>query len=200
MIFTATPLAGAMVLDLERREDSRGFFARTFCADEFAAHGLLPRVVQCNVSYNDEAGTMRGMHYQIPPAAETKLVRCTRGAIYDVIVDLRTESPTYLQHFGVELSEHNRRALFVPELFAHGYLALTGGAEVTYQVGEFYTPGAERGLRYDDPALAIEWPMPITVISEKDAGWPLLNTARRADVLGTAGEAGAAAPAAGAGR
>ena len=200
MIFVETPLAGAKVLELEPRQDARGFFARTFCAEEFEAHGLLPKVAQCNLSYNHAAGTMRGLHYQIPPAAETKLVRCTRGAIYDVIVDLRRESPTYLQHFGVELSEHNRRALFVPELFAHGYLALTPGAEIVYQVGEFYTPGAERGLRYDDPSLGVEWPIPVSVISDKDAAWPLLDEARRADVLGTAAEAGAAAPDVGAAR
>jgi dTDP-4-dehydrorhamnose 3,5-epimerase len=129
-------------------------------------------VAQCNLSYNHKAGTMRGMHYQTPPAAEAKLVRCTRGRIYDAIIDLRTDSETYLQHFGIELSEDNRTALYVPELFAHGYQALTDGAEVFYQVSEFYTPGQERGLRYDDPAFGIRWPMPVTVISEKDRSWP----------------------------
>ncbi len=172
MKFTETKLKGAFILDLEPREDSRGFFARTFCQKEFEAHGLKPIVAQCNCSFNHKKGTMRGMHYQLPPAAETKLVRCTRGAVYDVIVDLRPDSPTYLQHIGVELSEHNRRQLYVPEMFAHGYLTLTDGAEVAYQVGEFYTPGCERGIRYDDPALKIEWPIPIEVISEKDASWP----------------------------
>jgi dTDP-4-dehydrorhamnose 3,5-epimerase len=176
MLFTETKLKGAFIIDLENREDNRGFFARTFCAKEFEDHGLKPTVAQCNLSFNHKKGTLRGMHYQVPPAAETKLIRCTRGAIYDVIVDMRPESPTYLAHIGVELTEDNRRALYVPELFAHGYLALTDGAEVTYQVGEFYTPGYERGLRYDDPILGIEWPTEITVISEKDAAWALLET------------------------
>lgn len=172
MRFTETKLKGAFVLDLELREDSRGFFARSFCQKEFEAHGLKPIVAQCNLSFNHKKGTMRGMHYQIPPAAETKLVRCTRGAVYDVIVDLRPESPTYLQHIGVELTADNRRQLYVPEMFAHGYLTLTEHAEVAYQVGEFYTPGYERGIRFDDPALKIEWPVPIEVISDKDASWP----------------------------
>lgn len=172
MKFTETKLKGAFILDLELREDSRGFFARTFCQKEFEAHGLKPMVAQCNLSFNHKKGTMRGMHYQVPPAAETKLVRCTGGAIYDVIVDLRPDSPTYLQHVGVELTAENRRQLYVPEMFAHGYLTLTEHAEVTYQVGEFYTPGYERGIRFDDPALNIEWPVPTEVISEKDAAWP----------------------------
>lgn len=175
MIFTETPLRGAFVIDLEPRVDERGFFARTFCAREFEEHGLRPLVAQANVSFNLRSGTLRGMHYQLPPAAETKLVRCTRGAILDVIVDLRENSPTYLQHFGVELTAENRRALYVPELFAHGYLTRTDEAEVEYQVSEFYTPGQERGMRYDDPALGIAWPMPIQVISDKDAAWPLLD-------------------------
>lgn len=172
MIFTETKLKGAFVLDLELRSDDRGGFARTYCAKEFEAHGLKPSVAQCNLSFNYKAGTLRGMHYQIPPAAETKLVRCTKGAIYDVIIDLRPDSPTYLQHFGVELTADNRRALYVPELFAHGYQALTDDAEVVYQVGEFYTPGYERGIRYDDPTFAIAWPIPVTVMSEKDQSWP----------------------------
>ena len=174
MIFTETRLKGAFVIDLEERRDNRGAFARTFCGRDFEAHGLKPTVAQANLSYNHKAGTLRGMHYQVPPAAETKLVRCTRGRIYDVIIDLRPGSATYLQHFGIELSEENRRALYVPQMFAHGYQALTDGAEAVYQVGEFYTPGCERGIRYNDPALAIRWPMPVTVISEKDANWPLL--------------------------
>ncbi|NJO78030.1 MAG: dTDP-4-dehydrorhamnose 3,5-epimerase [Cyanobacteria bacterium RM1_2_2] len=172
MIFTETKLKGAFILDLELRADDRGAFARTFCMKEFEAHGLKPTVAQCNLSFNYKAGTLRGMHYQTLPAAETKLVRCTRGAIYDVIIDMRPDSPTYMQHIGVELTADNHRALYVPELFAHGYQALTDGAEVVYQVGEFYTPGYERGIRYDDPAFGIQWPMPVTVISEKDAAWP----------------------------
>lgn len=176
MIFTETRLSGAFIIDPEPRGDERGLFARTFCQHEFAAHGLKVEVAQTNLSFNHRAGTLRGLHFQRPPAAETKLVRCTRGAIVDVIVDLRPGSPTYLGHVAVELSENNRRALYVPELFAHGYQTLTDGAEVTYQVGEFYTPGAEGGLRHDDPRLGISWPLPVSVISGKDAAWTLLTT------------------------
>jgi dTDP-4-dehydrorhamnose 3,5-epimerase len=176
MIFTETPLKGAFVLDVERREDARGFFARSFCAREFEAHGLNPKVVQCNLSFNHKKGTLRGMHYQVAPATEPKLVRCTHGAIYDVIIDVRPDSPTYLQHFGVELTEENRRQLYVPDMFAHGYQALTDGAEVAYQVGEFYTPGYERGRRYNDPAFGIRWPLPVTEITDKDATWPLIES------------------------
>ena len=175
MKFTETKLKGAFIIELEERSDSRGFFARTFCAREFEEHGLKPAVVQCNMSYNHKKGTMRGMHYQVEPAMEAKLVRCTRGAVYDVIVDMRPDSPTYLEHIGVELTADNRVALYVPEMFAHGYLTLVDGAEVFYQVSEFYTPGTERGLRYDDPALGIDWPVPIEVISEKDAAWALMS-------------------------
>lgn len=168
MLFSETELAGAFIIDLERREDSRGFFAREFCQDEFKAHGLKPLVVQANLAFNAKAGTVRGMHFQYPPAAETKLVRCVRGAIVDIIVDLRPESPTYLQHISVELSEDNWRALYVPERFAHGYQALRDDTVTSYHVGEFYTPSAEGGLLHDDPALGLKWPMPISVISEKD--------------------------------
>ncbi|NET02910.1 MAG: dTDP-4-dehydrorhamnose 3,5-epimerase [Sphaerospermopsis sp. SIO1G2] len=176
MIFIETKLAGAFIIDLEEKSDHRGFFARTFCAQEFSNHGLKPTVAQCNLSFNHKKGTLRGMHYQILPAAETKLIRCTQGAIYDVIVDMRPDSPTYLAHIGVELTAENRRALYVPEMFAHGYQALTDGAEVVYQVGEFYTPGYERGLRYDDPILEISWPLSVTEISEKDRNWELLES------------------------
>ena len=175
MIFTETKLKGAFIIDLENREDDRGFFARSFCAKEFEDHGLKPTVAQCNLSFNHKKGTLRGMHYQIPPAAETKLIRCTQGAIYDVIIDMRPESPTYLQHVGVELTAENRRAFYVPEMFAHGYQALTDGAEVVYQVGEFYTPGYERGLRYNDPFFNIQWPVEVTEMSEKDQNWPLMR-------------------------
>lgn len=175
MIFTPTPLKDAWVIELQSFSDDRGSFARTFCAREFAEKGLKPTVVQANLSYNHRRGTLRGMHYQLPPAMETKLVRCTRGAIYDVIIDLRPDSPSYLQHFGVELSAENRKAYYVPEMFAHAYLTLTDGAEVVYQVGEFYTPGFERGVRYDDPRFNIQWPVPIEVISDKDASWPRFN-------------------------
>jgi dTDP-4-dehydrorhamnose 3,5-epimerase len=176
MIFTETDLPGAFVLDLERREDERGFFARAFCQDEFAAHELKPVIAQANVAYNHRRGTLRGMHFQIPPAAETKLVRCTRGAILDIIVDLRPESPTWLRHIEVELTEDNHRALYVPERFAHGYQVLADGTETSYQVGEFYSPPDERALRYDDPRLGLEWPLPVTVISDKDRQAPLLDT------------------------
>lgn len=172
MKFTPTPLADAWLVDLELREDERGFFARTFCKNEFEEHGLESFTAQCNLSFNHKAGTLRGMHYQLPPAAEAKLVRCMKGAIHDVIIDLRPESPTFMQHFGVRLDDSNRTALYVPPLFGHGYQALTDGAEVSYQVSEFYTPGQERGIRYDDPTFGIEWPMQVTVISEKDSSWP----------------------------
>jgi dTDP-4-dehydrorhamnose 3,5-epimerase len=168
MIFTETSLKGAYILDLERREDSRGFFARAFCQHEFEAHGLKPIIAQANVAFNVKRGTLRGMHFQYPPAAETKLVRCTRGAILDFIVDLRPESGTYLHHISVELSEENGRALYVPERFAHGYQALRDSTETSYQVGEFYAPSTESGLLFNDPRLKIEWPLPVSVISEKD--------------------------------
>jgi dTDP-4-dehydrorhamnose 3,5-epimerase len=171
MIFTETKLAGAWILDLERREDNRGYFARAFCQNEFAEHGLKPVIAQANVAYNKYKGTLRGMHFQFPPAAETKLVRCTRGAILDIIVDLRPESPTFLQHVEVELSADNGRALYVPERFAHGYQALEDSTETSYQVGEFYTPGVEGGLSPYDPELGLTWPLEVTQISEKDAAW-----------------------------
>ncbi len=175
MIFTETGLAGAVVVDLERKADDRGFFARTFCREEFAAAGLEPLVEQCNLSYNHRAGTLRGMHFQVAPATEAKLVRCTAGAIVDIIVDVRTSSPTYLRSFSVELTAENRRALYVPPMFAHGYQTLVNGAEVTYQVSEAYTPGTERGLRHDDPRIGLAWPLPVAVLSDKDAAWPLLE-------------------------
>ena len=175
MIFNETKLKGAYILDIERREDSRGFFARSFCQKEFEAHGLKPIIAQANVAFNAKKGTLRGMHFQYPPTAETKLVRCTRGAILDIIVDLRPESPTYLDHIAVELSEDNQRFLYVPERFAHGYQALRDSTETSYQVGEFYTPGSEGGLRYDDSRLSLQWPLPVASISEKDAVWNLLS-------------------------
>jgi dTDP-4-dehydrorhamnose 3,5-epimerase len=172
MRFTETPIAGAYVVDLEPMSDERGFFARSFCAREFREKGLNPRVAQSNISYNFARGTLRGMHYQVDPAPETKLVRCSRGAIYDAIFDVRPASPTYCRSYGIELSEENRLALYVPEMCAHGFQTLVDGAEVTYHVGEYYTPGTEKGVRYDDPTLGIEWPLPVSVISPKDASWP----------------------------
>ena len=169
MIFTETKLKGAFILDLERREDDRGFFARAFCQNEFKEHGLKPVIAQANIAFNKRKGTLRGMHFQYPPHAETKLVRATRGAIVDIIVDLRPESPTYLQHIEVELSADNHRALYVPERFAHGYQALEDATETSYQVGEFYAPGTEGGLSPLDPKLGLKWPLPVSVISPKDA-------------------------------
>jgi dTDP-4-dehydrorhamnose 3,5-epimerase len=168
LIFTETRLKGAFIIDIERREDTRGFFARAFCQKEFRVHGLNPTIAQANIASNIRRGTLRGMHFQFPPAAETKLVRCTRGAILDIIVDLRPESPTYLQHVAVELNEDNQRALYVPERFAHGYQALADKTDTSYQVGEFYTPETESGLLHDDPRLGLKWPLPVSVISEKD--------------------------------
>jgi dTDP-4-dehydrorhamnose 3,5-epimerase len=174
MIFTETALAGAFIVDLERREDDRGFFARSFSQDEFQEHGLASVVAQVNVAFNKLAGTVRGMHFQYPPAAEAKLVRCARGAILDVAVDLRPESPTYLRHVAVELTAANGRALYVPKRFAHGYQVLEDGSEVTYQTDEVYAPAAEGGLRHDDPQLGLSWPLPPSHVSEKDRSWPLL--------------------------
>jgi dTDP-4-dehydrorhamnose 3,5-epimerase len=175
MRFTETKLAGAFLIDLERREDNRGFFARTFCQNEFAEHGLNTTIAQANLAFNRYQGTLRGMHFQFPPKAESKLVRCPRGGIVDIIVDLRPESPTYLDHIAVELNEENGTALYVPERFAHGYQVLADNTETTYQVGEFYAPETEGGLRYDDPKLGLAWPLPVAEISEKDEGWALLE-------------------------
>ena len=175
MIFKETNLAGAFIIDIERKEDLRGFFARAFCQNEFEAHGLKPIIAQANIAFNAKKGTMRGMHFQFPPAAETKLVRCTRGAILDIIVDLRPESRTYLEHIAVELTEDNYRSLYVPGRFAHGYQALRDNTDTTYQVGEFYTPGCEGGLLHDDPRLGLKWPLPVTAISDKDRVWKRLD-------------------------
>jgi dTDP-4-dehydrorhamnose 3,5-epimerase len=170
--FTETPLPGAFLIDLEPHQDERGFFARTFCVREFAEHGLDPTVAQCNLSSNRKAGTLRGMHFQQPPLSEAKLVRCVRGAIHDVVVDLRPQSATYLRQFSVELNTANRRALFVPALFAHGFQTLMDNTEVEYQMSEVYAPETSWGFRYDDPALGIRWPLPVSVISAQDLRWP----------------------------
>jgi dTDP-4-dehydrorhamnose 3,5-epimerase len=175
MNFTETKLEGAFIIDLDLKEDNRGFFARAFCQHEFGEHGLKPIIAQANLAFNRRKGSVRGMHFQFPPTAETKLVRCTRGAILDIIVDLRPESPTYLDHVGVELTADNHRALYVPERFAHGYQVLEDVTETSYQVGEFYTPESESGLRYDDPALGLTWPLPVTEMSDKDRAWALLE-------------------------
>ncbi len=172
MNFQETGLAGAFVIDPERLEDERGFFARSFCAEEFSARGLDPRCAQCNISYNARSGTVRGMHYQRSPHEEAKLVRCTAGAILDVIVDLRRNSGTFGKHVAVNLSQDNRRMLFIPAGFGHGFQTLTDGAEVFYQMSTPYVADAGGGLRYDDPALAIAWPLPVATISERDLGYP----------------------------
>ena len=168
MIFTETRLKGAYIIDLERREDDRGFFARAFCQREFEERGLKPDIVQASIATNRRKGTLRGMHFQFPPAAETKIVRCNRGAILDIIVDLRPESPTYLQHVAVELDADNRRSLYVPERFAHGYQVLEDDTDVSYEMSERYTPSAEGGLLFDDPRLGLSWPLPVTVVSGRD--------------------------------
>ena len=175
MIFTETRLKGSFIIDLDRKTDERGFFARAFCQKEFRDHGLKSVIAQANVASNARRGTLRGMHFQYPPAAESKLVRCTRGAILDIIVDLRPESPTYLEHISVELNEENMAALYVPERFAHGYQVLRDNTDTSYQVGEFYTPNAEGGLRYDDPRLGLKWPLPVSVISAKDQAFRPLS-------------------------
>jgi dTDP-4-dehydrorhamnose 3,5-epimerase len=171
VIFSETRLRGAFIIDLDRHTDERGFFARTFCQREFERLGLKSVIAQAAIASNLRKGTLRGMHFQYPPAAETKLVRCTRGAILDIIVDLRPESPTYLQHVAVELNESNMTALYVPERFAHGYQVLRDHTDASYQIGEFYKPNAEGGLRYDDPWLDLAWPLPVTAISSKDRGF-----------------------------
>lgn len=171
MIISATPVPGVAIIELKLFEDDRGFFTRTFCRQEFIDAGLEPLVEQCNLSFNHRSGTLRGLHLQVAPAPEAKLVRCTRGAIIDQIVDLRPDSPTRLQHVSIELTADNRKALYVPPYFAHGYQTLTDDAEVAYQVSHAYTPGTERGLRHDDPALGLSWPLPVTMISEKDLSW-----------------------------
>ena len=172
MIFTETELKGAFVIETELLEDPRGFFARAFSQDDFDAHGLNSRVSQCNIALSRKKGILRGLHYQTAPYQEAKLVRCTRGAIFDVMVDLRPRSPTFLGWLGVELTEHNRRMLYVPEGFAHGYQALEDNTEVFYQVSESYHPECERGARWNDPAFGIRWPLPDPILSAKDQGFP----------------------------
>lgn len=172
MMFTETPLAGAYLVTPEPIGDERGFFARTLCAETFAAHGLIGAFAQASVSYNARRGTVRGLHYAAEPHAETKLVRCTAGAIHDVIVDLRSSSATYLQAFGITLTAENRAALYIPVGFAHGFQALGDGAEILYMIDRPYVAAAARGLRWNDPALRVVWPEPVTVISERDLAFP----------------------------
>lgn len=172
MIFAPTPLAGALIVEPERKVDERGFFARTWCRQEFAQHGIDVEVVQASVSHNRRAGTLRGMHFTWPPSREGKLVRCERGAVYDVIVDLRPDSSTFLQHFGAELNQDNGRALYIPPGFAHGFQTLTDDTDVVYMMTDFYRPELADGVRFDDPAFAIRWPRSVTVIVERDRTYP----------------------------
>ena len=174
MRFVATPLEGVFVVELERHADERGFFARAFCGDEFAAQGLVSTFVQANLSYNERAGTTRGLHYQDESAPEAKFFRCIAGETFNIAVDMRPASPTYRRWFGTTLSASNRHALYIPPVCAAGYQALSDGAEVLYLASARYAPGAERGIRLDDPLLAIDWPLPHAVTSEKDRSWPLL--------------------------
>jgi len=172
MIFKETNLKGAFIIEPEIMADERGFFARTWCAREFETHGLTPNLVQCNISFNKQKGTLRGMHYQVVPHEEAKVVRCTMGTIYDVIIDLRPNSPTYKRWVSVDMSAENRRMLYIPEGFAHGFLSMEDDTEVFYQMSEFYAPECARGVRWNDPAFNITWPLGVTVISEKDGQYP----------------------------
>jgi dTDP-4-dehydrorhamnose 3,5-epimerase len=174
MRFIETTLQGAFIIDLERYDDRRGFFARTYCAREFEAHNLISSFVQCNTSFNYQRGTLRGLHYQAPPHLEAKLVRCTRGSIYDVIVDLRPDSASFGAHFALELSPANGRSLHIPAGFAHGFQTLEDETEVFYQMSNYYVADCAAGLRYDDAEIGICWPLPVSVISEKDLNWPSL--------------------------
>lgn len=182
MKFSKTSLADAVLIDLSKFEDSRGFFARTFCAEEFGKQGLVTEYLQGNYSFNVEKGTLRGMHYQKSPHGEVKLVRVVQGAIVDVIIDLRPSSPTYLKWEGFELTAANATTLYVPVGFAHGFQTLEDNTHVTYQVSHPYTPGVEGGVRYDDPAFNIKWPLPVSSISDKDAAWPYVDLDRGMEI------------------
>jgi dTDP-4-dehydrorhamnose 3,5-epimerase len=172
MTFKETSLKGAYLIEPELHEDERGFFARTFCQEEFRKHGLNPQLVQCSVSYNRSRGTLRGMHYQTAPYAETKLVRCTKGAIYDVIIDLRPGSPTFARWIGADLTAANLRMIYIPEQFAHGFQTLEDDTEVFYQMSELYAPECARGIRWNDPAFGIHWPTADRIISVRDNSYP----------------------------
>lgn len=172
MIFTETKLAGAFIIELEKLEDERGFFALSWSESEFAARGLEPRVVQCNVSFNRQKGTLRGMHYQRAPHAQAKLVRCSRGAIFDVIIDLRSESPTFKQWVSAELTGDNHLALYVPKGFAHGFQTLSDATEILYHISDSFVPASEAGVRWDDPAFNIQWPDDRRIMNARDAGYP----------------------------
>ncbi len=172
MIFTETVLPGAYIIDLEKKEDERGFYARAFCKNEFGNKGLKTDIAQANIIYTKHKATLRGLHLQLPPYEETKLIRCTKGAIYDVIIDLRPGSATYKQHLGINLTADNFKMVYVPEGFAHGYLTLENDTHVAYHVTEFYTPGYEKGVRWNDPAFYVKWPIQPEIISKKDKSFP----------------------------
>jgi dTDP-4-dehydrorhamnose 3,5-epimerase len=176
MIFEPVALAGAYLIKLEPHGDERGSFARTMCSKEFAEHGMDFSFVQQNMSVTQFAGTIRGMHYQKPPHSEAKLIRCVRGAVLDVIVDLRAGSPTYMEHASFRLDDENRHQLYIPTGFAHGFQTLADDVEMTYLMSKAHAPGTEAGLRYDDPVLGIDWPLPVAVIADKDLRWPLLRS------------------------
>jgi dTDP-4-dehydrorhamnose 3,5-epimerase len=174
MRFIEAPLPGAMIIELEPYVDQRGFFSRSWCRNEFEAHRLNPQVVQCNIAFSRKRGTLRGMHYQIAPHGECKLVRCTAGGVYDMILDIRASSPTCYKWFGLELTAENRRMIYVPEGFAHGYQALVDNSEVFYQMSQFYNKEASRGVRWNDPAFGIKWPIEDPILSEQDRTFPLI--------------------------
>jgi dTDP-4-dehydrorhamnose 3,5-epimerase len=199
MQFQPLEIPGAMLVGIERRADPRGFFARSFCAEEFRGQGLPERFVQCSISYNERRGTLRGMHFQWPPSREGKLVRCVRGRLFDVLIDLRPHSPAYLEHRAVMLDEDERNAVYIPPGIAHGFQTLADRTEVFYQMTDFFAPGLNGGMRWDDPAFGIAWPLPGPILSERDAGCPDFDReafeaelARRETVTGRA--AGTAAP------
>ncbi len=175
MIFQETKLKGSFIINIENKNDKRGFFARAFCAKEFKKNDINNKFVQANISYSRKRGTLRGMHYQIKPASESKFIRCINGAVLDVIIDMRPESRTYLQHIEVELSSENRTAIYVPSMFAHGNQALTDDVELFYFVDRLYNSKCERGVRYDDPLIGIKWPLVVTEISDKDLQIPFIN-------------------------
>ena len=182
MIFKTTKLKGAYLIEIESKKDKRGFFARTFCQRDFKKQGLSFDIVQSSISYNKEKGTLRGMHYQITPYGEEKLVSCLRGAIYDVIIDLRKNSPTYYQWLAVELTSQNNRMLYIPKGFAHGFQTLVDNSEIFYQMSEYYNPDSSRGFRFDDPTIDISWPTKLTVISQKDKELPLFENIQISDL------------------
>lgn len=177
MNFEPTSIPGAFVIRVERHEDERGFFARVWCRDEFAAHGIDAGIVQASISHNRQAGTLRGLHFTWPPSSEAKLVRCENGRVYDVILDLRPNSPTFLRHFGLVLDEQQRDALYIPHGVAHGFQTLTEGTDVLYMMTDVFRPELAAGARFDDPTFGITWPLPVTIIADRDRGYPDFNRA-----------------------